>query len=194
MVSARTSTPGCSKIFSTRPSEGAGTQRTTWGTKVPLPRTSRTIGPRLTVSITAVERSSVGAAGFSFARASVTPPTVVRPIRINIAARIRLVSFDFAFRLISMNTLEDQSSCQQTKLGQVRLTAIKNITLFPEILLDTPKQRNRDHRSFVRNIRLAISLSGRGIPFSERMARGSVTTRTNAGGSYPPSLSNTPDA
>src|SRR5947208_4279236 len=104
MVSARTSTPGCSKIFSTRPSEGAGTQRTTWGTKVPLPRTSRTIGPRLTVSITAVERSSVGAAGFSFARASVTPPTVVRPIRINIAARIRLVSFDFAFRLISMNT------------------------------------------------------------------------------------------
>src|SRR5215470_18709088 len=44
------------------------------GTSVPRPRTSRSIGPRLTLSGQIVEASTDGAAGFSFERARVTPP------------------------------------------------------------------------------------------------------------------------
>ncbi len=67
-VDESTSMPAFRRIRSTRPSAGAGTMRVTSGTRVPLPRTSRTISPRFTVSITAVERSRVASAGFSFVR------------------------------------------------------------------------------------------------------------------------------
>src|SRR5438045_7560212 len=56
--------PGQIKIFSTLPSVFAGIQRMSSGTSVPRPRTCRTIGPRLTVSIQTVERSTLGTAGF----------------------------------------------------------------------------------------------------------------------------------
>src|SRR5439155_19817941 len=42
----------------------AGIQRISSGTNVPSPRTWRTIGPRFTVSIHTVERSTLGTAGF----------------------------------------------------------------------------------------------------------------------------------
>src|ERR1700747_2698414 len=44
------------------------------GTKVPRPRTSRNIGPRFTSSVHTAARSTVGAAGRSLERPSVTPP------------------------------------------------------------------------------------------------------------------------
>src|ERR1700724_1922926 len=43
------------------------------GTSVPKPRTSRSMGPRLTVSGQIVEASTDGAAGFNRESASVTP-------------------------------------------------------------------------------------------------------------------------
>ena len=64
-VSASTCVPGQTTIFSTRPSVLAGIQRICSGTSVPRPRTWRTIGPRFTVSIQTVERSTLGTAGLS---------------------------------------------------------------------------------------------------------------------------------
>ena len=51
-----------------------------WGTSVPWPRTSRTICPRFTVSTSTVARSIPGAAGFSFERPRVMPPTATTAI------------------------------------------------------------------------------------------------------------------
>ena len=45
------------------------------GTRLPGPRTSRTMSPRRTESMYIVAASTVGAAGFSFARATVTMMT-----------------------------------------------------------------------------------------------------------------------
>jgi len=70
--SAFTKVPGRMRIRSTRPSAAAGIQRTSSGTRVPRPRTSRSIGPRLTASIRTPERSTLGAAGLSRDRPSVT--------------------------------------------------------------------------------------------------------------------------
>src|SRR5438034_8335829 len=64
IASDSTCVPGQTIIFSTRPSVFAGIQRISSGTSVPNPRTWRTIGPRLTVSIQTVERSTLGTAGF----------------------------------------------------------------------------------------------------------------------------------
>ena len=63
-VSAFTRVPGCTTMRSTRPSVAAGIQRISSGTSVPRPRTWRTIGPRLTVSITTADAVDRGAAGF----------------------------------------------------------------------------------------------------------------------------------
>ena len=65
IVPASTTMPGRSTMRSTRPIVVAGIQRMSSGTSVPRPRTWRTIGPRLTVSIHTVARSTDGAAGFS---------------------------------------------------------------------------------------------------------------------------------
>ena len=43
----------------------AAIQRMSSGTRVPRPRTWRSIGPRFTVSIQTAERSTLGAAGFN---------------------------------------------------------------------------------------------------------------------------------
>ena len=64
-MSGFTSAPGRRRIRSTRPCVVAGIQRMSSGTSVPEPRTCRTIGPRFTVSIHTVARSTPGAAGFS---------------------------------------------------------------------------------------------------------------------------------
>ena len=71
--------PGLSTIRSTRPIVVAGIQRMFSGTSVPSPRTSRTIGPRLTVSIQTVARSTLGAAGFRRDSPSVMSSTAARP-------------------------------------------------------------------------------------------------------------------
>src|SRR6202521_940453 len=68
---ASTFVPGQIKIFSTLPSVFAGIQRISSGTSVPRPRTCRTIGPRFTVSIQTLERSTLGAAGFKRDKANV---------------------------------------------------------------------------------------------------------------------------
>ncbi len=60
-----TSAPGRITIRSTRPWFSAGMNRISSGTSVPRPRTWRSIGPRLTVSIQTVDSSTVGAAGFN---------------------------------------------------------------------------------------------------------------------------------
>src|SRR5207249_5675512 len=63
--SGSTCVPGQIIIFSTRPSAFTEIQRMSSGMSVPRPRTCRTIGPRLTVSIQTVERSTLGTAGFN---------------------------------------------------------------------------------------------------------------------------------
>src|SRR5947199_2525666 len=63
--------PGQIKIFSTLASVVVGIQRNSSGTSVPRPRTCRTIGPRFTVSIQTLERSTLGAAGFNRDKANV---------------------------------------------------------------------------------------------------------------------------
>src|SRR2546425_10100684 len=74
--------PGQIKIFSTLPSVFAGIHRISSGTSVPRPRTWRTIGPRFTVSIQTLERSTLGAAGFNRDNANVAKikPTALAPI------------------------------------------------------------------------------------------------------------------
>jgi hypothetical protein len=74
-VSASTRVPGCITTRSTRPSVAAGIQRISSGTSVPMPRTWRTIGPRLTVSKTTDARATFGAAGLRRDTPSVVPST-----------------------------------------------------------------------------------------------------------------------
>ena len=62
---ALTGVPGRIRIRSTRPSVTAVISMVSSGTSVPRPRTSRTIGPRFTVSGQTVDSSTPGAAGFS---------------------------------------------------------------------------------------------------------------------------------
>src|ERR1700681_1464636 len=72
-VLGSTKWPGRITIFSTRHAVCAGIQRMSKGTRVPRPRTSRSMGPRLTTSVQTVPRSTEGAAGRRRERASVTP-------------------------------------------------------------------------------------------------------------------------
>src|ERR1700741_2941739 len=72
-VSGVTQLPGRITILSTRAAVCAGIQWMSSGTSVPRPRTSRSIGPRFTVSGQIVEASTEGAAGFSRDNARVTP-------------------------------------------------------------------------------------------------------------------------
>src|ERR1022692_949837 len=65
-VLALTGTPGFTIIFFTVDSVVAVSNTVSSGTRVPRPRTSRTIGPRLTVSGQRVESSTPGAAGLRF--------------------------------------------------------------------------------------------------------------------------------
>src|SRR5713226_127216 len=53
--------------------------------------------------MTTVERSSVGAAGLSFVRPTVIPPTVATPMMAKTAVRILLLILVFAGRLISIS-------------------------------------------------------------------------------------------
>ena len=73
---------------STRATTGDEIQRTSSGTSEPGPRTWRSIGPRLTVSIQTVSFATVGAAGSSLDNPKVTSETTA------IAATMRM------FRLI----------------------------------------------------------------------------------------------
>ena len=65
-MSGFTWAPGRSTMVSTRPDVVDGIQRISSGTRVPEPRTCRSISPRLTVSIQTVARSTDGAAGLIF--------------------------------------------------------------------------------------------------------------------------------
>ena len=56
---------------SIRPAVTAEIQRICSGTRVPVPRTSRSIGPRFTVSVQSVARSTVGAAGLRWPKPTV---------------------------------------------------------------------------------------------------------------------------
>src|ERR1700738_1833658 len=92
MVSGCTKCPGRITILSTRAAVCAGIQWMSSGTKVPRPRTSRSIGPRFTVSGQIVEPSTDGAAGFRRDNARVTPAqsstaTVTYAIRLIFLAR-----------------------------------------------------------------------------------------------------------
>src|SRR5262245_30074719 len=88
------------KICSTRPSVAAGIHFTSSGTSVPLPRTCRSIGPRLTASTQTPARSTPGAAGFRRESPSViairpTSPTVAIVIcflRLFLSASLRGMS------------------------------------------------------------------------------------------------------
>src|SRR5580765_4157971 len=68
-------------------------QRMSSGTSVPGPRTERSISPRFTTSCHTVARSTVGAAGFSLARTTVTKTTT---ISVATEKRIRLAFLRFA--------------------------------------------------------------------------------------------------
>src|SRR5579863_3858930 len=61
------------------------------GTSVPIPRTSRTMGPRLTVSIQTVARSTVGAAGLSWLKRHPAAETVAAAISRYTVRRIILL-------------------------------------------------------------------------------------------------------
>ena len=86
---ASTTVPGSVRIRSTRPSVDRGIQRMSSGTSVPGPRTWRSIEPRLTVSGHTDPSSTVGAAGFSCARPTVTSTSTSRPATAKMVRRMR---------------------------------------------------------------------------------------------------------
>src|SRR5215813_11124270 len=90
---------------STRPSAGAGRWRVSSGTSVPTPCTSLTISPRLTESMTVVERSTAGAAGLSSVNPYVIPASAATPRTNKTAVRIRFLIFDLGGRFISIYVL-----------------------------------------------------------------------------------------
>ena len=92
-VSGFTSAPGRRRIRSTRPCVVVLIHRMSSGTSVPEPRTSRSIGPRLTVSTQTAARSTDGAAGFSR-----DTPMVIRMMTTSadVAMAARLIFFFFA--------------------------------------------------------------------------------------------------
>src|SRR5437899_11147697 len=100
--SGSTCVPGQIIIFSTRPSAFTEIQRMSSGTRVPRPRTCRTIGPRLTVSTQTVDRSTLGTAGFKreiaiVARTSPSadaPMIIMRRLRFFAATPARGTSID----------------------------------------------------------------------------------------------------
>ena len=106
-VFAATSEPGCTMIRSTRPLVAAGIQRRSSGTSVPEPRTCRIIGPRCTVSIQSVARSTPGAAGFS----RETPTTIRTTMTTAVAPypiwRVRL-RFRLSGRAMSISGIRTQ--------------------------------------------------------------------------------------
>ena len=63
------------------------------GTRVPRPRTWRTMGPRFTVSVQTVERSTLGAAGFSRITRNVTAARTTTPTAIVTICRLRFLAF-----------------------------------------------------------------------------------------------------
>ncbi len=71
--SAFTGVPGLIRMRSIRPSVCAVISSVSSGTSVPKPRTSRSMGPRFTVSGQSVDISTPGAAGFSLASPTVMP-------------------------------------------------------------------------------------------------------------------------
>ena len=80
--------PGRIRIRSTRPSVRAVISIVFSGTSVPSPRTSRSIGPRRTVSGQSVDISTPGAAGFNFASPMVIPTPATANTTSVIASRI----------------------------------------------------------------------------------------------------------
>ncbi len=88
-----TSSPDRASIFATWLSNSAGIQIMSSGTRVPRPRTSRTMGPRFTESIQTVARSTVGAAGFSFESRQLIAPTAAT---VSVRMMIRRIIFFFA--------------------------------------------------------------------------------------------------
>ena len=72
IVSAFSGVPASRLRCTICPSVAAGIKRMVSGTKVPSPRTSRSIGPRFTVSVHTVALSTLGAAGFNRESAYVT--------------------------------------------------------------------------------------------------------------------------
>ena len=78
-VSAFTGAPGLTSTRSTRALVLAAIHWISSGTSVPCPSTSRTMGPRRTVSIQTVPRSTLGAAGRSCRRPTLTATSAVTP-------------------------------------------------------------------------------------------------------------------
>ena len=73
---------------STRPSVVAVISMVSSGTRVPRPRTSRSIGPRLTVSGHSVDISTPGAAGFRLAQPDCDPEADPATTRIKTMSRM----------------------------------------------------------------------------------------------------------
>ena len=71
------------------------------GTRVPIPRNSRSIGPRFTSSDQTVARSTEGAAGRSLDRPNVTPP-ISRSATLPITIRRIILARAFDGRGMSM--------------------------------------------------------------------------------------------
>ena len=65
-------------MFWTRPEQTAGIQSACSGTSRPVPRTCRTMSPRLTVSSQTCARSTLGAAGLRFESPRVVPARISR--------------------------------------------------------------------------------------------------------------------
>src|SRR5882672_1303359 len=86
-VLASTCCPAWADTFSTRPGVSALIQRICSGTRVPGPRTSRVIGPLVTVSRQSAPPSAVGAAGLSRLRPRVASNTTPAPALQRIAGR-----------------------------------------------------------------------------------------------------------
>src|SRR5262245_43685011 len=106
-------------IFSTRPCVVAGIQRMSSGTRVPRPRTCRTIGPRLTVSGQTTAISTVGAAGFRRESPSVIRPTAARATTAQVICRIRffLALDGRAISMVVSRTLDGKQSENDQRLA-----------------------------------------------------------------------------
>ena len=89
-VPGSTCAPGRRGIRSTRPAVSAVIRRICSGTRVPGPLTSRSIGPRFTVSVHRPERSTTGAAARSLERPNVIAASAAATLTPMIRLRFRV--------------------------------------------------------------------------------------------------------
>src|SRR6266545_1263495 len=133
-VSGVTATPARAGMRSTRPSTGREMTRMSTGTRVPVPRTSTTIGPRVTWPVKRVCLSTTGAAG---SRREM--PTVIVTTTIAIASIKRLRRMR-RFSACPVRGLSIVSSYRQPLVRMLRAIGSRRLQSPWNHELEVPKQ------------------------------------------------------